>query len=157
MDLHTKSQLKVETTCLNNWLAKSLLIDSSVWKLEKCLSVKRGPQLQLDLDTQCSQVTEWSAWSACTSSCGRGWMYMERSVLAQPGPGGRYNTMLWLVSVTAILSCDWSTCWQYWALIGCRACPRKLTKRRRCVSTTCWATCRHVCRVWRVYSGYLEG
>ena len=51
------------------------------------------------------QVSEWSDWSDCSSSCGRGWMFMERQILSPASNGGR-------------------------------ACPKKLTKRKRCTSTT---------------------
>jgi len=38
--------------------------------------------------TNC-QVTEWSVWSECSVSCGKGWATRTRSVLAPPQHGGR--------------------------------------------------------------------
>jgi len=35
------------------------------------------------------QISEWSEWSPCSASCGRGWMTQERSVLAEPKNGGK--------------------------------------------------------------------
>ena len=52
------------------------------------------------------EVSPWSDWSECSSTCGRGWMFMERSVITPASNGGR-------------------------------PCPKKLTKRRRCVSSAC--------------------
>ena len=50
------------------------------------------------------QVSKWSEWSDCSSSCGRGWKFMEREILTPASNGGR-------------------------------ACPKKMTKRKRCTST----------------------
>ena len=52
------------------------------------------------------EVSEWSEWSECSSSCGRGWMFMQRTILTPASNGGR-------------------------------ACPKKMTKRRRCHSNKC--------------------
>lgn len=35
------------------------------------------------------QVSEWSEWSECSSSCGRGWMFMERTIISPASNGGR--------------------------------------------------------------------
>ena len=37
----------------------------------------------------CCQVSEWSPWSDCSVSCGRGWSSRERYVITQPQNGGR--------------------------------------------------------------------
>jgi len=34
-------------------------------------------------------ASPWSAWSACSASCGRGWLTQARTILRQPTGGGR--------------------------------------------------------------------
>ena len=52
------------------------------------------------------QVSDWSDWSACSVSCGRGWATKTREIIAEPQNGGR-------------------------------ACPRKLSKRKKCRGDVC--------------------
>lgn len=35
------------------------------------------------------QVSNWSDWSACSASCGRGWVFMQRTILSEPRYAGK--------------------------------------------------------------------
>merc|ERR1712107_188230 len=39
--------------------------------------------------TNSFKVTEWSDWSPCSASCGKGWITKTRQILAEPQHGGR--------------------------------------------------------------------
>jgi len=83
-----QNNFDTETECLTACLPNQQSQDRFRGLQSESLVREDFLQDQAPVPQDC-QITEWSQWSSCSSSCGRGWHTKERTVISGPRNGGR--------------------------------------------------------------------